>query len=256
MTAKSRRRRLLLWSALPVLLVLCVAAKLLSVGILADRTAAGFAAGNADAVEAAARGLGVANIVEPYKAPFAAGDAAVLAEDYATARTRFEEALALVPGGTAAGSPGPGSPGSGSPGPGNPGDACIIRVNLVLAIERLGDKRLEAGDPASAVLFFKEALETAGQAPEGCQAPGSETAGRLAAAGERLENKLGTAQQAAGGAPEPGKEPAPDPSADPRQSQLDQLQDSARQAERERNSGREREEYLDGSDGTAPERPW
>ena len=246
MTAKSRRRRLLLWSALPVLLVLCVAAKLLSVGILADRAVAGFAAGNADAVEAAARGLGVANVVEPYKAPFAAGDAAVLAEDYATARTRFEEALALVPGGTAAG----------SPGPGNPGDACIIRVNLVLAIERLGDKRLEAGDPASAVLFFKEALETAGQAPEGCQAPGSETAGRLAAAGERLENKLGTAQQAAGGAPEPGKEPAPDPSADPRQSQLDQLQDSARQAERERNSGREREEYLDGSDGTAPERPW
>lgn len=235
-TPWSRRRRLLLWSALPVLLVLCFAAKLLSLGILADHAATGFAAGNAPAVDAAARGLGLANVVEPHKAPFAAGDAAVAKEDYATARSQFEEALGLVSAGS--------------------GDACIIRVNLVLAVERLGDQRQQAGDPASAVLLFKEALATAGQASEGCLAGNPETGGPLADAKERLESKLGAAGEAAGGTPAPGEEPPPEMSADSRQGQLDQLQDSARQAERERNSGREREEYLDRSDGTAVERPW
>ncbi|UKA65161.1 hypothetical protein LFT44_11455 [Arthrobacter sp. FW306-05-C] len=235
-TPRSRRRRLMLWSALPVLLVLCTAIKLLSLGILADRAAAGFTAGNAAAVDAAARGLGFANVVEPHKATFAAGDAAVAEEDYATARTHFEQALGMVPASS--------------------GDACTIRVNLVLAIERLGDQRQLAGDAASAVLLFKEALATAGQAPEGCLAGSAETGGRLDAARERLESKLGAAGQGAGGTPAPGEEPSPDTSADPRQGQLDQLQDSARQAERERNSGREREEYLDSSGGAAVDRPW
>ncbi|MDQ0768878.1 hypothetical protein QF031_001627 [Pseudarthrobacter defluvii] len=236
MTAsRSRRRRLLLWSVLPVLLVLCVAAKLLSLGILADRAGAGFAAGNAAAVDAAAAGLGLANVVEPHKALFAAGDAAVLAGDYATARSRFDQALGMVSGGS--------------------GDACIIRVNLVLATERLGDQRLQAGDPSSAVLIFQEALAAAGQAPEGCLAQGSDTGGPLAAARERLKDKLSAGGQAAGGPPAPG-EPSPEPSADPLRGQLDQLQDSARQAERERNGGRERGEYLDGNDAAPPERPW
>ncbi|MGN6441491.1 MAG: hypothetical protein ACTHL6_06265 [Arthrobacter sp.] len=235
-TPQSRRRRLLLWSALPVLLVLCFAAKLLSLGILADRAAAGFSAGDAAAVDAAARGLGFANVVEPYKAPFAAGDASVAEEDYANARTQFEQALSMVPSGS--------------------GDACIIRVNLVLAIERLGDQRQQAGDPASAVLLFQEALATAGHAPEACGAGNPDTGGRFAEAKERLESKLGAAGQAAAGTPAPGEDPPPNTSADPRQGQLDQLQDSARQAERERNSGREREEYLDTGDGTAAERPW
>ncbi|UTT68049.1 hypothetical protein NMQ03_12135 [Arthrobacter sp. DNA4] len=57
-------------------------------------------------------------------------------------------------------------------------------------------------------------------------------------------------------APAPAEEPSPGPSGDSRQNQLDQLQDSARQAERERNSGRERGEYLDSNGGTVPERPW
>ncbi|WP_457950365.1 hypothetical protein ACTAQI_07170 [Pseudarthrobacter sp. alpha12b] len=238
MNAKVRRRRLLLWSALPVLLVLCLAAKFLSVDVLAHRAAAGFEAGNASAVDAAAGALGVANVVEPHKALFAGGDAAVLAGDYGTARTLFKQSLTMVPGGS--------------------GDECPVRVNLTLVIERLGDQRLQAGDPASAAFLFKEALAVAGQAPERCLSPDAQTGadGRLAEAKGRLEGKLGATGQPAAQPPDPAKEPSPDGSSDTRQSQLDQLQDSARQAERERNSGREREEYLDGSDGTAPERPW
>ncbi|TQJ41217.1 hypothetical protein FBY33_3317 [Arthrobacter sp. SLBN-112] len=237
MNAKAHRRRLLLWSAVPVLLLLCFAAKLLSLGVLADRAASGFAAGNTSAVDAAAHGLGVANLVEPHKAPFAAGDAAVLAGDYGTARRLFDQALGMAPAGS--------------------GDECLVRVNLVLVIERLGDLRLQARDPSSALPFFKEALATAGQAPEGCLSPDAEAgaAGRLAEARERLEGKIAAGQPAGpqGGA---GEESPEDGQAETRQSKLDQLQDSSRQAQRERNSGREREEYLDSNGGSAPDRPW
>ncbi|MFP5312152.1 MAG: hypothetical protein ACLGH7_07050 [Actinomycetes bacterium] len=236
MNASFRRRRLLLWSVLPVLLALLVAAKLLSLGILAGQAASGYSARNAAAVDAAAAGLGVANLVEPHKAPFAAGDAAVLAGDYPAARALFEQALRQAPAGSR--------------------DECLIRVNLLLVTERLGDQRLEAGDPASAAALFKDALATAEQAPEGCLSadPGDGADRRLAEARERLDNKLGAAGQSPAQAP--AEEPSPDPSTDARQDKLDQLQDSARQAQRERNSGRERGEYLDSSDGTAPERPW
>lgn len=238
MNASVRRRRLLLWSALPVLLMLCFAAKFLSLGVLAGRAAAGFEEGNASAVDAAAGGLGVANVVEPHKAPFAAGDAAALAGDYGTARTLFEQSLTMVPGGS--------------------GDECLVRVNLTLVIERLGDQRLQARDPASAASLFKEALTVAGQAPQYCLSADAEAgaAGRLNDAKGRLEGKLGATGQPAAQEAAPAKEPAPEGSSNARQSQLDQLQDNSRQAERERNSGREREEYLNGTDGTAPERPW
>ena len=238
MNASIRRRRLLLWSALPVLLALCVAAKLLSLGLLARQAAAGFEAGNASAVGGAAGGLGIANLAEPHKAPFAAGDAAVLAGDDQAARTLFEQSLAMVAGGS--------------------GDECPVRVNLVLVIERLGDQRLQTGDPASAVPLFKQALDVAGQAPESCRSNDAEggTGSRLSDAEGRLKDKLGAAGNKAPQEPAPAGKTSPDPSNENRQGQLDQLQDSARQAERERNSGREREEYLDGNGGAAPEQPW
>ena len=112
-----RRRRLLLWSALPVLLALALAAKLLSAAWFAGQASGAFARGDAPAVESAAAVLGVANFLEPHKAPFAAGDALALSGDYAGARTAFEAALAAAPA----------------------ADECRVRVNLALSIERLGD---------------------------------------------------------------------------------------------------------------------
>ncbi|MGC0237382.1 hypothetical protein [Arthrobacter sp. SD76] len=117
-----RRQLLLLWSAVPVLVLLGVAAKFLSLGLLAGQAAEAYAAKDTAAVEAAAEGLNPANVVERHKAPFAAGDAKVLAGDYPAARILFEEALDGVP----AVSP----------------DDCVIRVNLSLAIEHIGDAKL------------------------------------------------------------------------------------------------------------------
>lgn len=232
-----RRRRLLVWSAVPVLLLLVVAAKLVSVPLLANQAARAFEAGDSRAVQAAADGLGVANFVELHKAPFAAGDARVLAGDFPAARLLFEEALAAVPQGSA--------------------DECAVRVNLSLAIETMGDgKRTE--DPSSAASLYAEALAITEHAPYGCfsgaNAPASGE--QLRQAEDRLKGKLAASAQpdeAQGSKQEDNS----DKETSLEQSQLEQLEESARQAQRERNAGREREEYLNDTDyGSGPDRPW
>lgn len=242
-SSPARRRRLLAWSALPVVLVLCIAAKLLSLGMLGGRAAGAFDAADAASVRAAADALQPANLIEPHKAPFAAGDAHVLDGNFAAARLRFEEALGAVP-----------------PARSESPDACVIRVNLVLAIERLGDEKLKAGEPVPAAGLFEEALAAAEATPDGCFSGGlpGGTGDRLAGAEARLQEKL----SAPGSSPAPEAGPAEDAPGEhgrdlPLQSQLQQLEDSARQGQRERNSGREREEYLEDTGyAPGPERPW
>jgi hypothetical protein len=233
-----RRRRLLLWSSVPVLLVLCVAGKLLSLNILAGQAASAFETGNSAAVEAAAHALGLANVVELHKAPFAAGDGRALAGDYAAATLLFEDALAAVPR--------------------NSADECYIRVNLSLAIEKTGDEKLRTGDPALAASLYVEALGVVEAAPPGCSSGESskDSGRRLSQAEERLNEKVaGTAAQAESPGESPQAEAPKEETA--QQSQLEQLEENARQAQRERNAGREREEYLKDTDyGSGPDRPW
>ena len=240
--AASRRRRriLLVWSGLPVLLILCLSAKLLSLGVLAGQAATGFEHLDARAVGSAAAGLGTANVIDPHKAPFAEGDARVLAGDFEAARQRFEEALALT----------------------GPNDDCAIRVNLVLSIERLGDARLAAKDPTAAGQLFAEALAVVDGAPEGCVAASDHSAApdageKLDQAEARLRQKSEAAKAGKGEQAEDTKGGAP-AEADPgQQTQLEELKDSARNSQLERNNGQERDEYLrDGDYGAGPDKPW
>lgn len=240
------RRRLLWWSLLPVLLILCLAAKLLSVGVLAGNAARAFEAGDPRAVAEAVAGLRIANFTEPHKAPFAEGDGLFLAGDFAGARQRFEEALEVA----------------------GHDDECVIRVNLVLSIERLGDARAAAGDPTAAARLFTEALAVVEAAPAGCFDAAAEAGGgagraeaeageKLEQAAERLTQK--SAEAAAGTAPDPGSSPGQeDTPAEPgHQSRLEELNKSTRDAQSERNSGRERDEYLSDDDfGAGPDKPW
>ncbi|HJV97982.1 MAG TPA: hypothetical protein VJ617_02640 [Arthrobacter sp.] len=238
----SRRRLLLLWSGLPVLFVLCVSAKLLSLGVLAGQAATGFEARDPGVVGSAAAGLRAANVIEPHKAPFAEGDAFVLAGDFEAARQRFEEALALT----------------------GPDDGCIIRVNLVLSIERLGDARLASKDPTAAGRLFAEGLAIVDGAPEGCMAASNQSAApdageKLEQAQARLRQKSEDAKAGDGAVQQPGDRNGEAPSeADPgRQTQLEELEDSARNSQLERNNGQERGEYLrDGDYGAGPDKPW
>jgi hypothetical protein len=106
-----------------------------------------------------------------------------------------------------------------------------------------------------------EALEVAAAAPDDCFSGGAaaEAGEKLSQAGQRLNGKLNWARGSAeeqGNAAEEGTpdEPKADP---PGQDQLKQLEESARKSQRERNTGRERPDYLEDS-GTGPgvDRPW
>ena len=171
-----RRRRLLWWSLLPVLLILCLAAKLLSVGMFGGNAGRSFDAGDSRAVADAAAGLRIANFTEPHKAPFAEGDGLFLAGDYAGSRRSFEEAL-LLAGQT---------------------DECLIRVNLALSVERLGDAKATAGDLAAAASLFAEGLAVVKAAPDGCLNASAES-GDGAGAADKLKQAAETADPEVGG---------------------------------------------------------
>ena len=229
-----------------MLLAVALAVKLLSVGYLGGQAAGAFGSGDQASVASAASGLGIANFVERHKAPFAAGDALVLSGDYAGARTLFEASLADAP----------------------PADECKVRVNLVLSIERLADRRgaAEPGDAGTeAAKLYDDGLAVVKAAPPGCFSPdgGQDNANGADGEGDRLREAEGRLQAKADklGSPaaEPGggadEQPQPDP--EPQQSQLDKLGESAKSAQRERNDGRQRDEYLNGADSeTGAEKPW
>ncbi|MGP0223041.1 MULTISPECIES: hypothetical protein [unclassified Paenarthrobacter] len=235
---KARRRKLALWSLLPALLALAWAAKLLSVGWLGGYASEAFSSSDREALAVAARWLGVANVVEPYKASFAAGDAKVLAGDFAAARRDFEEALEAGAG----------------------DDECKVRVNLVLTLERLGDAASAAsvqagGSRSGAEQFFRDALEVAAGAPATCHqdGPGNSAGegGRLDSAKDRIDGKLLASEMP----PDAGGDNQE--SSAPQDEQLKQLQDSARKAQQERAEGQQREEYLRGPDqGPGVDKPW
>ena len=241
---KLRRRRMLLVSAAPGLLAVALAVKLLAAASFGGQAAEAFTQGDQAGVASAAAGMGTVNVVERHKAPLAAGDALTLAGDYAGARTLFERALADAP----------------------PADECKVRVNLVLSIEKLADRG--AGSPdsgADAARLYGEGLAAVEAAPPGCFTTGSNEGSANGADGEgdrlrQAEDRLqAKADQLAGrhgqaGAADGKVEP---PAPETQQSQLDKLGESAQSAQRERNDGRQRGEYLKGSTSqTAADKPW
>jgi len=243
---KLQRRRMLLVSAAPGLLAVALAVKLLSAGYLGGQAAEAFTRGDQSGVASASAGMGIANVVERHKAPFAAGDALTLAGDYAGARTLFEATLADAP----------------------QADECKVRVNLVLSIEKLADKSTASADAGSgAARLYGEGLAVVEDAPPGCftaegrgdSANGADGEGdRLRAAEERLKAKadqLGSSE--AETEPGDGADEKQQPDPELQQSQLDKLKESGQAAQRERSDGRQRDEYLKGSGSqTGAEKPW
>lgn len=231
-TGRRRRRRLALWSAPPALLALAVAAKLLSVGALGAAAGQSFSSGEQQGVANAASWLHVANILEPYKAHFASGDAHVVGGDPAAAREDFESALEAGAG----------------------VDVCKVRVNLVLSIEKMGDG---AAERDAAAQLFSEAMAAAKSAPPECHKAGPANASgegnSLDAAVNRLAGKISDGESPADGESRPDQEA----SAPPKQEQLRQLEENAQRAQRERSEGKERGEYLRGPDkDPGMDRPW
>jgi hypothetical protein len=184
------RRRLLICLAPLTAVALPVAVKLISVVVAGNLAAAGFASGDGDAVRTNAAVLGVVNVVEPAKAPFAAGAAAVLDGRLADADSDFSVALARA----------------------DAASSCPVRVNLELVRETQGDRAATAGDRARAEERYASALAVVDDAPRKCFAGNSDPDSQRQAIRDDAAKRL-AAKRAALTAPPPAVPPPPPPPA-------------------------------------------
>ena len=206
------RRRLITWSIGPALVAVLLSLKFLTMTGAATQAVDGFFAASAQTVFEAADRMSFLNVVERHKAPFARGDGFVLAGDLDRAREQFEAALEFAPPDSV--------------------DSCQIRVNLALALERLGDAAKAAGDEAKAKDYWTRTTAVADAAPDGCFQPPADGAGQKAeAAGDRAEQKLNPQQQSGGDTPTDPQEQAEQQR---KQSELDQ-QTQSNQQDRQQN---------------------
>ncbi|MCC9183688.1 hypothetical protein [Mycolicibacterium mageritense] len=110
------RRRLYLFSAPLVVILLLVAAKVISVVVAGNWAASDFDRHDIDALRADIAILETVDVIDPAKTSFARGDLAVLEGRLAEAETRFQESLSRT----------------------DQADSCPVRVNLELVQETLG----------------------------------------------------------------------------------------------------------------------
>jgi hypothetical protein len=190
------RRRLLVFSA-PVLIVALIAAvKMISVVVAGNSAVSHFSSGDVTALRDDVSALSILNVIEPAKAPFAAGALAVREERLDQADARFTEALSLT----------------------EVAQSCPVRVNLELVRERQGDVDAWEGRPDQARERYTSALAIVEGAPGGCfegntdpdadrRAIRNDAAARLAA----KMAALGTAPPAPPPPPPPPPPAAPPP---------------------------------------------
>lgn len=185
------RRRLLIYSAPIALLVLLVVAKLISVVVAGDSAASAFGRGDGGAVRNDATVLGVANVIEPAKAPFAAGAAAVLDGRLDEADRDFSDALART----------------------GAADSCPVRVNLELVRETQGDRAAAAGDRSGADERYASALSIVGDAPRACFADNSDPNTQRQTIRREAANRLAGKRNALNAPPAAAGQPPPPPPA-------------------------------------------
>jgi hypothetical protein len=186
------RRRLLIYSAPLIIVALLAGAKLISVVVVGNSAVSDFAGGDGNAVRGDAAVLGVANVVEPAKAPFAAGTAAVLDGRLDDADGNFADALART----------------------DAARSCPVRVNLELVRETQGDRAASAGDRARAQERYTSALTIVGDAPQACFAGNSDPDPQRRAIRDDAANRL-AAKRTGLTAPPPALPPPPPPVAPP-----------------------------------------
>ncbi|CAN5302652.1 hypothetical protein BH11ACT7_BH11ACT7_40900 [soil metagenome] len=137
------RRRLYLWSAPVCLLVLLVSVKLISVVLVGESARENFLRHDIGGLSSDVSLLQIADVIEPGRTAFAAGDLDVLTGRLPDAERYFAEALAHA-------------------------DSCPVRINLVLVRETLGDLAFERGDREDTIRRYQNALTVAQEAPANC----------------------------------------------------------------------------------------
>ncbi|AFM15463.1 hypothetical protein Mycch_0645 [Mycolicibacterium chubuense NBB4] len=140
------RRRLLVWSTPPALIVLAVAVKLISVVLIGHSAQSHYASGAIGALGEDVSLLRIADVIEPANTSFAAGDLAVLQDRLDVADTQFARAVAGV----------------------DVAESCPARVNLELVRERRGDIDAWEARLDTARTNYESALSVITGAPGGC----------------------------------------------------------------------------------------
>jgi hypothetical protein len=191
------RRRLLLVGVLPSLLALLVAVRLGGMVVWNEQGREAWAERHARAAAGLFARNQVAAPVERWVAPFNEGGALALGDDLRGARASLQKSLAVVP----------------------PRHECLVRLNLALVLEALGDRAARAG-PTRAMGSWTEGRAVI--AVDGCDAAD--------AVDTRLEQKLARLreQQAAQAQP-PRRTPEQRRDAD----RLERLNDGAAAEERD-----------------------
>lgn len=228
---RRRVRRILVLSSAPLVIVaLLLCGKLLSMYGFAHRSADAYAAGDYAGTTQAARGQQLLNWFEPYKAPFNVGVGLADAGELPGARVAFEESLALAHG----------------------LEQCVVRVNLAIVLERMGDAAQRDGDPAAAAEAWQEALVVSLDAPEECGSPQAD--GTTSDPDRELGDTMDEQRQRLREKLEDGT--GPDDQAEqtdaPDASELDDIQDQLEQGARDRDD----RDQGDGGAGAGTDRPW
>lgn len=186
------RRRLVLFSAPVMLIVLLAAVKMISVVVAGNSAVTNFTDRDEEALGRDTSTLSVLNVLEPARAPFAAGTLAVLQGRLDEADRHFSDALART----------------------STEDACPALVNLELVRERQGDIDGWEGRPDDARERYRNALAVVEGAPGGCFAnnndPDPERRAVRNDSAARLAAKLAGVDNAPP-PPPPAPPPAPPP---------------------------------------------
>ena len=240
-----RRRRVLAATALPALLCLLLAVKMLSLPLLTSQAGRAHGSGDGGGVQSAGSRLGIVNVVERWRAPYVEGTGRSMSGDLGGGRSLLETALARTS---------------------QPEDDCTVRTNLVLTVEQQADAAGESGDDEAQRSLAQEALALIDDGPEGCldgtaDGNGGEAGERQRDAQQRLEET--TRAQGEEERDEEEDDPAEpeqpeeqqqeDPEAQRRAEEL-QRRNSAGQAEAE--SQQNLDEARRSHDGRYAEKPW
>lgn len=242
----ARRRRLLLASLPVTVLLALVALRLVTLNPVHDRTLAAYTAGDVDGTTTWGERQGWVNVVENFRAPFALGDAQVLAGRFEQARPYFEQAFEEVPKGGV--------------------DECKVRVNLGLTYEALGDAAKAAERETEWRQFYDKGITTMAERPPLCDAPeGGDSGQRASDAQQRMEQKQDEQQQ--GQEPQQpqegqGEQPQPQPQPDSGQQPTPEQQERLRQQQQRNTAERNQQQDDDsrnqngGGGGPSVPKPW
>lgn len=140
------RRRLYLFSAPVLIVLLAAAAKMISVVIAGDSAISDFDRHDIDALRDDISILEFVDVIDPAKTSFAAGDLMVLEGRLADAEARFQESLSRT----------------------DAEASCPVRVNLELVQETLGDIATRGNDKQAAENWYNTAIGVVREAPAQC----------------------------------------------------------------------------------------